>query len=182
MILFLNLVERKDEINSRIWMDPANKCFHLHFSVICTLSERFELHQFPFDSQFLNIKVPYVITKFNFVTTIPDWVYPESRYGYHIPIKCCKHDSVAQWQLLTPWLDMRTDHSSLINPKKKYQFYFSLIRLSVKRQPDYYLLYAILPLFLIVSTSFAIFSLSNVDGDDLGDQLGYLVTLLLTLA
>eukprot|EP01084_Bolivina_argentea_P021573 40087_1 len=178
---FLNMVERSDEVNSRVWLDPANKCFHLTFCVTCTLSERFELNEFPFDAQFLNIKVPYTVNKYRFITEMPKWVFPQSRYGYHIPVKCCKHESVSQYELLSPWLDMRVEHS-FFNSNEKSQFKYSLIRLRVKRKSSYYLLYIMLPLFLIISTAFSIFALTDPEADSLGDQLGYLVTLLLSIA
>lgn len=60
-----------------------------------------------------------------------------------------------------------------------YRFKFALIRLRLQRLPNFFFQQIIIPLFMIVSCSFATFSM---DPDEwVGDRLGFVVTLLLTV-
>ena len=61
-----------------------------------------------------------------------------------------------------------------------YNFHFSVIRLRVRREPAFYLVNGVLPLFLVIACSFASFVMP-ID-EYLGDKLGYIITLLLTTA
>ena len=83
-------------------------------------------------------------------------------------------DSIkTSWHIQKPWFDFRLK-------RREYNFHFSVIQLRAQRKPLYYLLNGVLPIFLVVSCSFA---QSIITYDDfLGDKLTYIITLLLTTA
>eukprot|EP01084_Bolivina_argentea_P127403 225333_1 len=174
-------IPAKDEW--KIWINPQTKDLHIFLKWKGRLTEHLECEDFPFDAQYLNIKILLDTKHYNFVTKCPDFVYLASPFKYHLPITCTKFSSIVQWKMLSPWMDLRN--------KKKYfrkqnnlkkqgpEFDYSLIKLRVQRKPYFYLLYTALPLTLIITSSFAVVS---IPPDEIGDRLGFLVTLMLTIA
>merc|ERR1712003_190489 len=58
-----------------------------------------------------------------------------------------KRDNIEGWKLLGPWVDLRNK----IYRKKDYDhfFNFGVIKYRIKRNPQYYALHIVLPLFLM---------------------------------
>ena len=151
--------------------------WNLYFRFNAHCAEHMELHSFPFDAQFLNMQVTYRIQDFYFVSECPEWILCDERYKQfqvHKPIKLTIKDSIkTQWKIEDPWIDFRLNHG------KEFNFHFSVVRLRVKREPAYYLVNGVLPIFLVIACSFASFVMP-ID-EYLGDKFAYIITLLLTL-
>eukprot|EP01083_Nonionella_stella_P084261 233198_1 len=158
--------------------DKDENIWKLYFRFNASCAEHMELAKFPFDSQFLNLKIVYRIQDFYFLSTCPDWILKDMKhkvFSTHKPIKLTVKDSIkSQWRISTPWIDMRSDRG------EGYNFHFSVIRLRVSRKPEFYLLNGILPLFLVIVCSFAQFVMPVEDY--VNDKLSYIITLLLTMA
>mmetsp|Transcript_47451 Transcript_47451/g.76126 ORF Transcript_47451/g.76126 Transcript_47451/m.76126 type:complete len:493 (-) Transcript_47451:169-1647(-) len=157
--------------------NESQNVWKLYFRFNAECGEHMELHSFPFDAQFLNIQMVYRIQDFYFLSKCPDWMLFDDQYmvfKLDKPIKLTVKDSIkSQWTVEEPWIDLREDRG------KDYKFHFSVIRLRVRREPSFYMVNAVLPLFLVVSCSFASFVMP-VD-EFVNDKLGYIITLLLTV-
>ena len=132
-----------------------------------------ELSNFPFDAHFLNIQIEYRDMYF-FVKKCPQWI---TRYekdlprDVHKPIEQSTADAVkGQWIMKKPWMDLRVE-------RKGYDFRFGLIRMRAQRDPTFRLLNGVMPLFLVISCSFAEMALPTAEY--IGDKLSFIVTLLL---
>eukprot|EP01083_Nonionella_stella_P175036 608388_1 len=139
-------------------------------------NETFELEQFPFDAQFLNMKLKLNPIKYTFLSTVPDWLKdveyrgPSDIISYHHerPISVViLQPADKEWILLKPWIDFRR------NPNTA----FCLIRLRVKRRANKYLWNNIVPLIMITGLSFLYISI-----EDQNNKLAFISTLLLTIA
>eukprot|EP01084_Bolivina_argentea_P059738 109135_1 len=177
--------------------DKNKNVLHLKIAVRVSLHEHFELDKFPFDSQFLNIKVLYNVTHYNVLSVFPkQWIKTIENGGsghYDRVLQITKLDSLNSWEMLSPWFDFRNtrnrfpyntnfnngQHDLFYTTEKYYRFKFAIIRLRLQRIPNFFFQQIIFPLFLIVTCSFATFSM---DPDEfVGDRFSYVVTLLLTV-
>eukprot|EP01083_Nonionella_stella_P097271 273400_1 len=158
--------------------DQEQNIWKLYFRFNAFCADHFNLSTFPFDSQFLNLQILYRVQDFYFLSQCPPWVLNDTKnkiFQTHKPIKLSVKDSIkSQWRILEPWIDFRSERT------KEYNFHFSVIRLRVSRDPVFYLVNGILPLFLVIACSFAQFVMP-ID-EYLGDKLAYIITLLLTMA
>jgi len=156
--------------------DMTKNVWKLYFRFSAHCAEHMELAHFPFDQQFLNLQLVYRVQDFYFLSECPEWIKVEDEYQtfkMDVPIKLTVKDSIkSQWVVEEPWIDLRKQ-------REGYKFHFSLIRLRVRRQPAFYLVNAVLPLFLVVLCSFA--SLVMPTDEFVNDKLAYIVTLLLTV-
>ena len=167
----------------------AHHVFKFHVAFRAKLYECFENNdnEFPFEWQFLNVQMPYRIDKYAFQATVPKFVIDAfcfDEYWSHAvdiwshSILARKRDSVDEWKLLNPWLDLR--HKRL---DYGYEFYFGLIKYRVCRNPNYYMLEIIIPLFLMVSCVFHVLLISWDDENiTIADRLSFIITLLLAVA
>jgi len=191
----------------QIWINPQTKDLHIYIKFQGSLSEHLECDDFPFDAQFLNMQLVYDMRHYSFTADCPWYVYMKSPFPYHLPITVKKSSSITQWKLLSPWIDL-SEHKILLPADESHDVVhnknasprdgsknqmlqsqedsnavspkipFALIKLRVRRDPNYYLLYAVFPSVLIISSSFAVIS---VDPEDIGDRLEFITTLLLTV-
>lgn len=151
-------------------------CFKIKKAIF---HQRFECWDFPFDTQFLNIKLlwntKYFYMKYinnNEATLLINKLYSNDSININKYNKCIEvsmKESLTDWTLKQPWIDFRIP---------KYGHQFGLIKLRVARQPFHYLLHIIFPLFVIEFCSFASFKVTK---EDIGDRLNFLVTVLLTV-
>ena len=158
----------------------SGSIFVEHFAFKATINERFELDEFPFDAQFLNLKIRINSDRFYLCSHCPRWLSSRSvtdgesassskRSLFHLNIT----DSIeAVWHLESPVIDFRAQ-------KGRYRIPFHLIRLRVVRNPSFYIMNGVLPLFLVVSCSFAQVAIKE---EDAADKLEFVVTILLTVA
>jgi len=157
--------------------DEAEGVWKIYILFDASCAERMELDQFPFDAQFLNMQLMYKTNDYFFLSECPEWLKKDDRYllfNTHRPIKLTVNESLkSQWKIEEPWIDMRQDRGI-------YNFPFSLIRLRIRREPAFYLLNGVLPLFLVIMCSFASFVMPVEEFLD--GKLGYIITLLLTTA
>ena len=172
-----------------LYFNKSSKLAHTQFYINVCLLEHLELFMFPFDRQFLNVKLRwnvdyYRILDFEQEKNIPtdeDWWGKSGERScdrsvelYHDqPLKIALKESIENEVKLYPaWVDFRVtkkkNHSSLR---------FALIRVRVRRNPMYFIANIIFPLFVIVSCSFSIFS---IPAKEIGDRLSVSVTILLT--
>jgi len=174
---------------------------HTQFYVSAQLLEQLELFLFPFDKQFLNIKLRwntdyYRILDYDDETErrIPieeNWWGEEGdqtlkrnkELYYDQPIKVSLQEVLThEVDLLPCWVVARTRHSKYaVNQSTVVQEWpnlrFALIRLRIQRNPIYFITNVLFPLFVIVACSFSIFA---IDLDDTGSRLEISVTILLT--
>eukprot|EP01084_Bolivina_argentea_P263635 446292_1 len=190
-IVFKNITEYELIGTNPVELDYNinNHVFKLHINFRCKLYECFENSDsaFPFEWQFLNAQIPYIINEYSFSSTCPDFVkraYFHEKYWKNAldiwkhSILARKRDNVDEWKLLSPWIDLRQERLDY-----NYEFYFGLIKYRVVRNPNFYMLYIILPLCLMVSCSFAILLPIWTQSDEsISDRLTYIITLLLTVA
>ena len=143
------------------------------------LAETFELEDFPFDAQFLNIKLKLKVFKYKFFSGVEapknflDGVKLVENKGvleYHHerPLSVVILQPIdKEWHLLKPWMDFRINKNTL----------FCLIRLRVRRKAHGYVWNNIIPLILITGLSFIYIAIESQ-----ANQLAFIVTLLLTIA
>eukprot|EP01084_Bolivina_argentea_P154634 269518_1 len=144
--------------------------WHLFYQLEMSFNEHLELNNFPFDKQFLNVKIG-IKDEFQFVDKPMHWI--PDQYDNRRLLKVYCGDTVkTQWNLLSTWVDFTAE--------TRAKFEFALIRLRVVRKPLLYIIQGILPLFLIVTVSMFVVFLDATD--DLSDKLAYLITVLLTLS
>ena len=118
----------------------------------------------------------YRIDHYFFLGECPSWIseLPHTEYFYEEAIKLSVKETIkTQWSIEQPWVDLR-------QKRGRFAFPFSLVKLRVRRKPIFYLLNGVLPLFLVVACSFAQFVMPSES--NIGDKLGYIITLLLTTA
>lgn len=87
--------------------DKSKNVILLKMVINASLHEHFELDEFPFDSQFLNIKIEYNIRHYSVLSKFPkEWIKTIETGGsghYDRPLQIAKMDSITNWQMLTPW-------------------------------------------------------------------------------
>ena len=140
-----------------------HQVFKLQHEFRVKLYECFENNQddFPFEWQFLNAQISYRINQYSFNKKIPKfvkeaycfkdyWKDAEAIWKHSALVR--KLDSVEEWKLLKPWVDLRGDCDSY-----GHEFAFGLIKYRVRRNPHYYMLEIVLPLFLMVTCVFHVF-------------------------
>ena len=160
--------------------DKSKNVIMLKMVLNASLHEHFELDEFPFDSQFLNIKILYNIMHYSVLQIFPkEWIKTIETGGsghYDRALQVAKMDSITNWEMLEPWFDFRSTRNRLPYTRSSkdehdyYRFKFALIRLRLQRLPNFFFQQIIIPLFMIVSCSFATFSM---DPDEwVGDRLG----------
>eukprot|EP01084_Bolivina_argentea_P005893 11135_1 len=156
--------------------------FKLQITFTAKFEESFENNHadFPFECQFLNIKIPYN-HQYYFKDTIPEEVKRGFCFEKYWPdcdiypqlVLVRKIQAMKEWNLLAPWVDFRK-----IRKEYNHEFDYGLIKLRVRRNPIWHMLYIVIPLFLMGACSFATFM---IDQQDISDRLTYIVTLLLTI-
>merc|ERR1712129_265436 len=157
---------------------------------------------FPFDSQFLNLKLRwqfkhYVILDwdmkgayhdkkalFDVITKRNDAEYWEE--PFQISLKETLED---EFTMLQAWIDFRinkvqklsNEHSSStrVLAKDNAGCRFALIRLRVERNPADFMANTIFPFFIIVACGFSVY---GIDSQAIGERLSVSVTILLTFA
>ena len=162
------------------------------FYVNAVLSEQLELFLFPFDYQFLNIKLRWNFERYSFLDYERDVKVPSRRefwakrdgYLHAEPIKISLLDANKdEIKLMPAWIDFREDKlpsekaKAKQSEKSKANLRFALIRLRISRRPALYITNILFPLLMIVSCSFSIFSISY---DNVHERLAVSVTILLT--
>ena len=160
--------------------------FNLRIQFKAKLYECFENNnnEFPFEWQFLNLQIPYRMDVYNFKATMPEFVKHAFCFDdyYEHAEELWKHgalvrklDNIDEWKLLRPWVDLRRvdDYG--------HKFEFGFIKYRVRRNPHYYMLEMIVPLFLMVSCVFHAL-LPAWDDASISDRLSYIITLLLAVA
>eukprot|EP01084_Bolivina_argentea_P177409 306789_1 len=149
------------------------------YDMKATLQNRFDLKLFPFDPQFLDIQFVYRKKKFALMSECPSEWDLRSDYHFDRIVQLAMSESITEYEFFRPWIDFRKTFVLFNDASISWTSKFGLIRLPVQRLPGYYLEYVVFPLWLIVSMS--ICSLS-MPAEEVGDRLGFLVTLLLTVA
>ena len=164
-----------------LWDHESSDEFAWEFYIdfIASINERFELDEFPFDAQFLNVHIAYKTSDYFFTSKCPQFILDDPSRKYkifdtHKAIKLSMKDSLQDsWIMFPPWIDF--GH----NPQSSR----GLIRLRVRREPHFVLINRILPLFLVVSCGFAGLSMSMDEYlENKIEYIQFIVTLLLTLS
>ena len=165
-----------------------NHAFNLRIQFKATLYECFENNnnEFPFEWQYLNVQIPYRMDTYDFKSEVPEFVksaffhedyreHAEALWKHAVLVR--KLDNIDEWKLLKPWVDLRKEDDY------QHKFEFGLIKFRVRRNPHYYMLEMIIPLFLMVSCVFCVLLPAWDDsGATISDRLGYIITLLLAVA
>ena len=174
-----------------LYYDRNTKLAHTQYYINASLLESLELFMFPFDRQFLNIKLRwnvdyYRILDFETEMNIPideKWWGDKGNQScdrsidlFHFkPLKLALKETIQNEVKMYPaWVDFRI---TKFREVKSANLRSALIRLRVRRNPMYFVTNIIFPFFIIVSCSFSVFSISP---DNVGDRLGVSVTILLT--
>eukprot|EP01083_Nonionella_stella_P011103 31585_1 len=134
------------------------------------LSEQFEMSNYPFDKQFINVRVSFNIKaqqKFRIRTTKPPWVAYKEGHDYFCLLKTSKGDALTDWEILDPWIDLHHFDQECF-----------LIRLRLQRKPALVIVRIIVPLIIVSIAPFVLYAL---DVNEYADRLSILATLLLTL-
>eukprot|EP01084_Bolivina_argentea_P083782 151670_1 len=143
-----------------------------------TFHESFELKNFPFDAQFLNLKLKFDPLNYTFLSNCPQWLldlikvkvnYKQEWHHERAMSIGITDPATKEWDLLEPWIDFRANPNTLL----------CLIRMRVKRKPIKYILNNVIPLILITGLSFIYIFMGK---QDMTDKLAFVVTLLLTIA
>ena len=187
LILFRNAMDFKliGAKPVRFDYNIEHHAFKLTINFYAKLSEYYQNtnNEFPFEWQFLNLQIPYRIKQYSFQSKMPEfvekafvqkafWPKGSSQWKYSVLVR--KKESVEEWKLLKPWVDLRKN-------REKYDFQFGLIKYRVRRNPKYYILAIIIPLFFMVTCVFHVV-LGEWDKEDLSMRLTYIITLLLAIA
>ena len=158
---------------------PNYKKSRLEIMFVADFAETFELEDFPFDAQFLNIKLKLKVFKYKFLSgkVVPnnflEGVQLQERnaansFHHERPLSVAIRQPIdKEWELLKPWLDLRINKNTL----------FCLVRLRVRRKASRYVWNNIFPLILITGLSFIYIAI-----EDQASKLAFIVTLLLTIA
>eukprot|EP01084_Bolivina_argentea_P254172 427232_1 len=161
-----------------------NEClFWLSLHIRGTFDEFFEMEQFPFDKQFLNVPIKFRTRGYKPVTEMKDLnvenvkFYPSDKeMKIMYPVRSKLVDSVwtCEWNMLPPYVVLSRANQEVYD--------FAYIKLRVVRKPQHYIVYSLLPVFLITSCIFSIFALSGNDRvDEMNNRLTVVLTLLLTI-
>eukprot|EP01084_Bolivina_argentea_P192982 331171_1 len=152
---------------------------HVNYHIHAELNEYFELNEFPFDKQFLNVKLRWNCLHYHIInfgnnnnTFFKDpWWNLERRWkALHLTLSDeIRHD----WALYTPWIDFRVRKKN----KQKHPARFALIRLRVDRNPLSFCINVLIPFFILVCCSFSVFAISRTS---IEARLSVSVTILLT--
>mmetsp|Transcript_31274 Transcript_31274/g.50273 ORF Transcript_31274/g.50273 Transcript_31274/m.50273 type:complete len:460 (+) Transcript_31274:278-1657(+) len=187
----LNKVEHIDA--PCLYYDKQTELAWTQYYVTASLLEHLELFMFPFDRQFLNIKLRfnvdyYRILDYELEKEIPleqNWwgdrgerSCERNLESFHSkPLKVSLKESLLNEVKLYPsWVDFRVPKST--NAKVKApNLRFAMISLRIKRNPNYFVSNIIFPFFVIVASSFSVFA---IPPSDPGDRLSVSVTILLT--
>ena len=177
----------------------------IQYYLSATLYEALELYQYPFDYQFLNLKISFKSWKFNLIrfnektaANIIEQYIPKKKRQKNYKKKNANNIIDKDRQLITiylkesladdvemypPWLDIRTQKvykyrgwcGTKILDAKDVKY--QLIRLRVSTNPYSIIIGTLLPFCGIVFLSFATF---NIDATGLANRMGIQITLLLT--
>eukprot|EP01084_Bolivina_argentea_P215906 366657_1 len=168
-------VNAKKEI-SRILYRPQDKLFiqYLHFKGL--FHEDFEFKWFPFDKQFLNIKINYNNENFKFTNDF-NTIERDKKFDVGFAIKRMKEqkvrvklgESVTEYNVKDPWLDLN-------NKKHK----FCVVKLRVVRKSNFYIFSNLMPLFIIIFCTFGIIAMYDKDLS-IDVKLSYVAAFLLTV-
>jgi len=153
-----------------------------------TFDEFFEMEEFPFDKQFLNVPFKYHSSKWEAVAKASElgvgdlYLFRNEKEKGNAaslsqPVNCKLIDSVwtKEWQLLDPWLVFAGVENTSAHD-------FALIKLRVVRKPLHIIWFTLLPVFLITSCIFVIWALVGGDPiDEMNNRLAVVFTLLLTI-
>jgi len=162
-----------------------NKCLfwqHVHFRG--TFDEFFEMEEFPFDKQFLNVPFKFRASQYQAVDE-PEQLGVQNVKMFPLdekakcmePVRCKKIDSVwtSEWELLEPWIVFE-------GVKNTSAYDFAVIKLRVVRSAQHYIWFTLAPVFLITSCIFCIWYLVGGDPmDEINNRLAVVFTLLLTI-
>eukprot|EP01083_Nonionella_stella_P084040 232522_1 len=174
--------DQKPIITKATLHDKGNDIWYIELKIAGYFAETLELKNFPFDAQFLNIKLKLNRSDYFYPATLPQW-FPDKdkawfeEWGINPEkslIATILDPANKEWVLLPPWVDYGMKGAE--NRKYKNGRY-SLIRLRVKRKYQHYVYYNILPIMLINGLSFITISMT-----DSVDKISFVVTLLLTIA
>eukprot|EP01084_Bolivina_argentea_P009056 16965_1 len=160
----------------KLTYNQFTKIAHSEYYVKAELNEHLELFYFPFDSQFLNVKLRFNVDYFCILDYIDEKQYPiqHNLWGnkdsklwgrsieqhHDMPIKVALKESLLNEVTLFPvWCDFRS--------KNEFSGRYSMIRLRIARNPLFFFTNVLFPFFIIVSCSFAAFVVSF--GESLGD-------------
>ena len=134
------------------------------------LSEQFEMSRYPFDKQFVNVRIRFNVKaqeKYRITTTKPSFVSFKEGHDYFSLLKVSKGDALTDWDILDPWLDLHHFDQECF-----------ILRLRLQRRPSLVIVRIILPLIIVSAAPFMIYALTV---NEYADRLGILATLLLTL-
>eukprot|EP01084_Bolivina_argentea_P247060 413365_1 len=167
--------------------DKYTRMIRTEYHIKATLSEHFELFSFPYDKQFLNIKLRWNTDFYHilhWITGKTDGVpnisqisktFRDKQMYYNRPLKVGVVEELADDVLLhQPWIGLQNE----LEDRRKI-LRFALIRLRFTRNPTFFALDLLFPLFLIVLSGFSVYA---VDVEDVADRLGISITVLLTFA
>eukprot|EP01084_Bolivina_argentea_P310370 537055_1 len=177
----------------KLTYNQFTKMAHSEYYVKAELNEHLELFYFPFDSQFLNVKLRFNVDYFCILDYIDEKQYPiqhkfwgdvESlnskrniKQHHYKPVKVSLKESLLNEVTLFPvWCDFRS--KKVFNNGKEFSGRYSMIRLRIARNPMFFFTNVLFPFFIIVSCSFAACVVSF--GESLGDRFAVSVTILLT--
>ena len=169
----------------------GNQCL-ISYYICATLFEQLELFCFPYDYQFLNIKIRWNYEKYHAIS-VKQMEYIRSLTNYNCfcgmgqPIQATIKENLANEIIMyQPWLDFRRasvkikevnpDRCSILRQKILANVRYLLVKLRISRKPGYHECNILMPIFVIVFVSF---SATAIDSDDIGDRLGFAVTILL---
>ena len=171
------------------------------FNVQATLQEHFELFVFPFDKQFLNIKLRWNLDFYKILSWkedvgkknvgkqgkdghthlvpkidgLEDETARNIKFYYDHPFKIDVIEDIKDDILLhEPWVCL---HERLEDDKDPARF--ALISLRFTRNPTYFVFNILFPLFVIVICGFSVFAIPS---DEIADRLSVSLTVLLTFA
>lgn len=183
MVLSRKSINTKANITKDVWMKSyrdSNEQMRVtqFMRRKLTVSEAFELKNFPFDIQPLHIQFSSswdcknVLLTFN--KTMPSSMDPNpldsQEWEFHKP------------RLIAYDMDWRDDDQPLLSLSSQSvsgaRYSRAYIALTVKRKPEYYLWNIYVMLLILGTLSFTVFS---VDPQETGDRLGIMLTLVLAL-
>lgn len=162
---FVNGVTPRSRYDTEIRVEPDGL---VHYVERCsaTLSSRFRLRTFPFDTQVLEIIVrPFIAEAGRTLFTSYDERIGTNRESF---------DSLAQWELLG--IKAQAGRGEIDNTRR----WITEVRfdITVKRKFNYYIWKVFLPLLLMVILSWTVFL---IDPSDLDNQVQISVTTILTV-